>query len=363
LTADVFFDLLFYAVSLSHNCSLESLVSCLESKYGIEMRKQSLDERFSERAVNFIKRVLVRLISEQFLTVLYREDFLSDFKHVRIKDSTKFNVPSNLKEHYQGSGGSGSVSEAGISIQYEFDLKTGKFLDLTITEAVRNDRQDAKETVENICKNDLILRDSGYFSTPVLQKIDEKEVFFLSRLPSNVPVYDENGVEIDFKDIYSFMSKNGIGIFEKQVFIGSKGKVPVRLVIGPVPPQIYQERLRRREKEEKRRGRKTRDKTKFLLYFNLFVTNIVNLQTINQVQSTLSKQGINDSILSYQKTLQTTKNSFSEILNILRCEKEIAITILEKIYLVLSKNHWREKRKERENHVENIDLFTCVLQK
>jgi hypothetical protein len=101
--------------------------------------------------------------------------FLSSFNHVRIKDSTKFNVPSNLKSSYKGSGGSGSVSEAGISIQYEFDLKTGKFLDLTITEAIRNDQQDAKETVGDVCKNDLVLRDLGYFSTPVLQKINEKE--------------------------------------------------------------------------------------------------------------------------------------------------------------------------------------------
>ena len=60
LTPEVFFDLLFYAVSLGHNSSLEYLVSYLGSKYGIEMRKQSLDERFSEKAVNFVKQVLIR---------------------------------------------------------------------------------------------------------------------------------------------------------------------------------------------------------------------------------------------------------------------------------------------------------------
>ena len=419
LTPEVFFDLLFYAVSLSHNSSLEYLVSYLESKYGIEMRKQSLDERFSEKAVNFVKQVLLRLINEQLSTLLYHEGFLSDFNHVRIKDSTKFNVPSNLKEHYRGSGGSGSTSEAGISIQYEFDLKTGKFLDLTITEAVRNDQQDAKETSGNICKDDLVMRDSGYFSITGLQQINENEAFYLSRKPSNVLVYDANGNEIDFKKVYSLMSKNRIETLEMQVFIGSTKKEQVRLVIGLVPEQIYQERLRRKEKEGKKKGRKIRDKTKFLLHFNLHVTNvdakilprekvlplyrfrwqvelmfktwksifaihtlqkmkearyiamlytrliliIVNLQIINQVQSALSKQGINDSILSYHKTLQTMKNNFSEILSILRSEKEIAIPILKKIYLVLSKNHWREKRKGRENYFENMDLFTCILEK
>ena len=379
------------------------------------MRKQSLDDRFNERTVHFVKSVLSRLISEQFSTVLYSEDFLRDFNHVRIKDSTKFNVSSHLQSHYKGSGGSGSASQAGISIQYEFDLKTGRFLDLTITAAIRNDQQDAKETADNVCKNDLVIRDLGYFSIPVLEKIKEKEAFFLSKLPSHLLVYDEKGVEIDFKNLYIFMTKNEIEQIEKQVFI-SDNKMPVRLVIGVVPDRVYQERARRKQEDEKKRGRQTKDRTKFLLHFNLFVTNaeaqilpiekamplyrfrwqvelmfknwksvfsihalqkmkehryitmlyvrliliIVNLQITGQAQSILSGQGIRDCLLSYRKVLQTLKNSFFEILNILRCEQEKAIKILENIYRLLSKNHWREKRKKRENFIDNIDLFICI---
>jgi len=66
LTPEVFFDLMFYASSLSENSSLERLVSYLENRYGIEMRKQSLDERFSERAIDFVKTVLRAFIREQF---------------------------------------------------------------------------------------------------------------------------------------------------------------------------------------------------------------------------------------------------------------------------------------------------------
>jgi len=36
-------------------------VSYLDAKYGIDMRKQSLDERFTEKTVNFVERVLLRL--------------------------------------------------------------------------------------------------------------------------------------------------------------------------------------------------------------------------------------------------------------------------------------------------------------
>ena len=82
----------------------------------------------------------------------------------------------------------------------------------------------------------------GYFSTSVLRKIDEKKAFFLSRLPASISVYDENGRKLDFTKIGAFMSANGIKIMEKQVWIG-ESKLPVRLMIGLVPPKVYQQRV------------------------------------------------------------------------------------------------------------------------
>ena len=415
LSPEVFFDLLFFASSLSHNSSLEHLVSHLESSHGIEIRKQSLDERFTEKTVCFVKAVLSRLIQAQFSDMLISDNFLTDFNHVRIKDSTTFKVPDNLAAHYGGNGG----GVAGISIQYEFDLKTGQFLDLTITEACRNDQTDAGETSENICENDLVLRDMGYFSTSVLKKFDDKKAFFLSRLPSSVSVYDEDDVVIDFKKIGVFMSENGIEIMEKQVWIG-ESRLPVRLMIGLVPPQVYQQRVRRKRNEEKKRGRKTKEKTIQLLHFNLFITNadaeklpldkimplyrfrwqvelqfknwkslfsihkmqkmkearyitmlytrliliVVNLQIINRVQSLMSKQtNWPDAVLSYTKTLNTLRTKFSDILSMLRDSLQKAVKILWKLYDTLRKNHWRERRNKRENFIENIYLFICTSEK
>jgi hypothetical protein len=421
LSPEVFFDLLFFASSRSWNSSLEHLVSHLYGSYGIEIRKQSLDARFTDRTVCFVKSVLSRLIQSQFSDMLISGNFLSEFNHVRIKDSTTFKVPDNLADHYSGNGG----GLAGITIQYEFDLRTGKFLDLTITEACRNDQTDSGETSDNICENDLVLRDTayfvhstsmGYFSTSVLRTFDEKNAFFLSRLPASVSVYDENGVMIDFKKLGTFMIKNGIEIMEKQVLIG-ENRLPVRLTIGLVPPEVYGQRVRRKKKEEKKKGRQTKEKTMQLLGFNLFITNadavklpldkimplyrfrwqvelqfknwkslfsihtmqkmkearyitmlytrliliVVNMQIINRVQSIISKQtNFPDAILSYTKTLNTLKTRFSDILSILRDSLQNAVKLLWNLYHILRKNHWREKRNKRENFIENIYLFICT---
>jgi hypothetical protein len=415
LSPSVFFDLVFYAMSLSRNTSLEYQVSFLESKYGIELCKQSLDERFNEKTVKFVRGVLSGLIKAQLKDHLYSESLFSTFNHVRIKDSTKFNVPANLSEHYKGSGGSGNTSPAGISIQYEFDLKTGESLSLEVTEAVRNDQRDAGETAGQVCENDLVIRDLGYFSTHSFEEIARRKAFFLSRLHSNTIVYDENNVEIDFKQLYAFMSKNGIKQLEKSVFIG-KDRLPVRLIIGVVPEEVYEQRIRHKQKEGRKRGRQMSGQMKFLCHFNFFMTNaeeeklpldkimplyrfrwqvelmfknwksvfsihslqkmkehryitllyirliliLLNLQIVNRLQYSLSKRGQTERILSYKKTLQTLKDRFPDLLNILRSNREEAIKSLGNIFRILSKKHWREKRKKRENFCENIFLFNCI---
>jgi hypothetical protein len=412
LSPEVFFDLLFFASSRSQNSSLEHLVSHLSSSHDIDIQKQSLDERFTEKTVLFVKTVLRRLIEVQFSDWLISEKFLPDFNHLRIKDSTTFKVPDNLKDNYSGNGG----GVAGITIQYEFDLKTGKFLDLTITEASRNDQTDSSETSENICENDLVLRDMGYFSTSVLRKFGEKKVYYLSRLPASVTVYDETEKELDFKELRVLMLNDRVEVMEKHVLIG-EAKLPVRLMIGLVPAEVYQQRIRRKEEEEKKKGRQTKEKTKQLLYFDLFITNadheklpldkimplyrlrwqvelqfrnwkslfsihkmqkmkearyitmlytrliliVVHLQIINRVQGIISKHLLwSDAILSYTKALNTLRDKFSEIMSIIRGSLENAVVLLGKIYHNLRKNHWREERNKRENFIDIIHLIFCT---
>jgi len=93
-----------------------------------------------------------------------------------------------------------------------------------------------------------------------------------------------------------------------------------------------------------------------MLYIRLILI-IVNLQIINRVQSLLPKHMDEEGILSYWKACFTMKNSFDDLLRILRSSVEDAIKYLGEIYRILSKNHRREKRKKRENFIENIFLF------
>ena len=417
LSAEMFFDMLFYTVANKEQESLSYMISLLQSDFGVTINKQSLNERFNEKSETYIKAVLREVLSEQ-LTTLYSDKLLPCFAHIRIKDSTKFMISNNLEAEYKGFGkDSRGRSTAGISIQYEYDLKSGQVTALTIHSANRNDRTDATETAQNMSKDDLIIRDLGYFSTPVLQSCMEQEAFFLSRLESTTNVYDQSNNLISFKDIYNSMQNSRITEKEIQAYVGKQTKVPVRLILRLVPQEVYEQRIREKTQKSKAQGRgQLTQETKIRSWFNLFITNaqefqlsaeqifplyrlrwqielqfkiwksifkidtfhkvkkhrffttlymkllliIINLQiTYSLQQSFVQTDRHKIKILSLNKSLKTLKTLFDKIFGMLRQTynkaKEITLYIRNRLY----QNHWLESKKKKLCLPEILQLIIC----
>ncbi len=104
---------------------------CEEFRYNNteSIRKQSLHERFNERAVAFLKLLLENVLVHQIDSGGFKE-LLPGQKAIKVKDSTSFQLPDELKDIYPGSGG--ASSKACLKIQFEYDLKTGKVTDLSV---------------------------------------------------------------------------------------------------------------------------------------------------------------------------------------------------------------------------------------
>ncbi|MDR0603284.1 MAG: transposase [Bacteroidales bacterium] len=86
-------------------------------------------------------------------------------------------------------------------------------------------------------------------------------------------ILEESGSEIDFETLYARMSKEGIQQMEKKSLTG-KEHLPVRLIITLVSPEVYSERIRRLEKEAKKKGRSISKRTRMLYHFNLMITSV-----------------------------------------------------------------------------------------
>ena len=402
-----------YCASHSQLCSLSQASSSASDVCGLKITKQSIDGRFTGEAVAFVLDVLKEVLERQ-LSKVFCADFLPQFNQVCIKDSTKFNVDNRLSGHYKGTGARPGTTKACVCIQYEYDLRSGKILDLNVTEGVRNDAMDAAQTKEKINKTDLILRDLGYYNLSILAGFAKAGAFFISRLNTSTLIYDLGQTEsLKFKELYAYMRKHKITSCEKQVLVSKKDQEELRLIVAIVPDHVYEERIKKVNKYNKVKGWKTTDDYKVRCRFNLFITNVsyenisleeimllyrlrwqvelmfknwksvcaihklqpmkyerftcllfaklilivINLQIIRNLQEYHFKK--TKQILSEYKCFKTLQESFSILKSIWKEKRKKSEKNLMKLIRLFSSNHWKENRKERNNLSEIINLFIC----
>ena len=267
-----FLDMLLFTHFNFKKLSLNDLSVQLAKRYGITIRKQSIDERFNENAVKFLKSIMEEAIKISINP--NNKIYFTKYEKVKIKDSTSFQLPENMKDVYQGSGG--SSSDACIRIQFEYDLKDKKILDLSFHPYTTQDMTNAKDTIHDIKQNDLIIRDLGYIKVKYLEQIETQKAFYLNRLHSSTNAYEnENGeiIKINFAELYKQMKVNNQIRLDKKVYIGSKDKFETRIIIELLPEEMYKERLRKAEKNAKRNGRKISKARKAKMGLNIFITN------------------------------------------------------------------------------------------
>jgi hypothetical protein len=270
----VFFDLLMYDTGSGKSNSLSQLAIEVKSEHGIGVSKQGLDKRFNDYTLAFLKKLIEKQLSVELGSQI-NAGWMGAFNRVTIKDGTRFSLPEAYKDFLPGSGGSGSM--AGACLQFEFDFKNGRLIDLALTPANRPDVKDAQETGNNVRAGDLVLRDLGYYSFNSLENIINKSAFLISRLGSKTNVFEEKKgeyIKLDFKTIYNKMKKGHLSSIYKKVFLGTSQQIPVRLMIELMPDEVYEERMRKIKKLHQKKGYQTSELYKLLSRFNLFITNV-----------------------------------------------------------------------------------------
>jgi hypothetical protein len=260
-----------FANKSTDQLSLEDLVNDFCEQHGISISKQALQERFNNFSVSFMKDLLQRQLSQQLPA--RKPEFCSHFNRIRIKDSTRFCVPKEYASIYKGQGGIGTSAQ--ISIQYEYDLLTGTPMVLELTSACRNDQQDSRETLDNIEKGDLLIRDLAYTSQNYINHITTTKGYYLNRLNSKWSIYDKHGSLIDFSKIGKRLKKHSLSVIEldANILIG-KQRLDTRLIVSRVDSQTYNERLRKAQIAAGSKGYQLSDKFKTCATLNLFITNV-----------------------------------------------------------------------------------------
>ncbi len=248
----------------------------MKDQYGVEIKKQSLHDRFNENAVSFLKMALEKMLQKQISTDSYTS-LVKGVNAILIKDSVCFQIDESLAADYPGSGGAGS--KASVRIQFEYNILNGKINDLSLNAFNDQDAKDSINTIGLVRKGNLIIRDLAYTSLKVLNAIQLKIAFFLCRLNLSVKVYTYDAKEkiykeINFNKVHRYMKRHGLNVLEKEVYLGCKEKMRTRLIINYLPQEVVEKRLRKARKNNKKKNRKGLSKEYIARsHLNLFITN------------------------------------------------------------------------------------------
>lgn len=238
---------------------------------------QSLSERInSENCVSFFKAVFEEVLyyNRDKLVSPIDSSLLSPFNRVLTEDSTQFQLDPKLSDAFGGSGG--SASPAAIKLDLIEDLKHNCIELIELYEGKKNDQSISELIIDLLKKDDLILRDLGYFSVEVFSKIAEKEAFFLSRLLLSVNLYLEisNSEALDLSDYLNQKKYRDLNCIDLDLYMGSKHKLPVRLIAYRLPESTINQRKRKAKDTAKEKGYTLSDKHLKLLEFSIYVTNV-----------------------------------------------------------------------------------------
>lgn len=196
---------------------------------------------------------------------------LSIFNRLLIEDSTQAELHEKLSKYYKGSGG--AASQSALKIDFIFDYLSEQIVDIQFFSGNKPDQSLAGRILPLLEKNDLVIRDLGYFVLQKIKAIKEKGAFYLSRFKSNVDVYESvDSVEpLDVaKHIEKHMNK---GLVDIEVFIGEE-KCPTRLVACLMSEEAINQRRRDAKRTAQRCRRQISQKKLNLLNYSIFITNI-----------------------------------------------------------------------------------------
>lgn len=196
------------------------------------------------------------------------------FNRVLLADSTTLALPPALASVFPGARNHcASARQSQLKIQCYYDLSSDRMVHFELCSFRQND-QSASAQILPLCQpGDLVIRDLGYFVLDVFRDLAKRGCFFISRLRSNITVLDPaTGNALDL-----LAELRGQSVLDRPVLMGQKLKLPVRLVAVKLPEEVAAKRRRLRKNNRDKRLRYTH-RTKILLGYEIFVTNLSHEQ-------------------------------------------------------------------------------------
>lgn len=245
--------------------SLDTLAQ-VASDLGIDISSSGMHQRLNMAAVELLAQVCQLWMQQSYPSEL--RAVLTGFGAVRIFDSSEIALSEKLGQHFRGRR-NGAV----MKVQLVYEYRRGRIEAITLEEGIVPDQncalpQDLSQA------GDLSIFDLGYFDQKRFAQIEANASYFVSRLHPQVGLY-ENEQNKQTKDILAQVNQlpQHVAMGEQQVYLGSKSRVPVRLIYYRLPTDVVQKRRRQAQKIAKKQGKTLTQQTLAGFDWAFFITN------------------------------------------------------------------------------------------
>ena len=290
LKGAAFLEMMVQHIAPGKEWSLNDQCDWLREHHGIELTKQSLDERYHCFSVAFLKSCYQAVLNESFSSAA-KGIATSSFDGIYLTDSTSFQLPAHLAAFYQSNGG--STTGASVKIHQTIELLSFRIHDFSITDGKDSDGNYWKSKGFGLGKNNLWIADLGYFSWNTLEQIATSENYFLCRYKTGTTVYIKDHQDsYEALDIAGYLKSNcssGGVIQSTQVYFGKgDNRIKARLVFEQVPEQVKEQRLEQYRKSHANQSKKAKQwqmtaEKEFLCGYNLYLTNAAEDKLADEV--------------------------------------------------------------------------------
>lgn len=249
---------------------------------GCVVTPQAVNARFNEKTAEFLLQVLQKAAGTMVQSKAGTQTLLDRFHEVNVSDSTVVTLPDDLERIWAGCGNQRGQGRAGVKLQVQWELRTGRLNMLTLHAARETDRCAPVQHAE-ITPRSLRLADLGYFSLDVFERTEAAGAFWLSRYLPGVHLYTTDGEKLDLVTWLKRHCRRGEDV-DMPVVVGRERRVSARLVAVAVPPEVAAERRRKLREKAKKKSQKMSELSLMLADWNLFLTNVpVTMLNVEEV--------------------------------------------------------------------------------
>jgi hypothetical protein len=265
LTAELFATA-FIVGHMNDDTNLEQICLLLKEK-GVDITPQGLHKRIGGSSKALLEGLFKDSLEQFKHKQLKGLELLDNFTEVNLLDSSSISLPESMEDTYKSCGG--DASKAGLKLQVLFDYVNNQLQGVTLTEGRKND-QSFKEHLSNLKKGALYLQDLGYFSVRSFSEMESNGTYFVSRYLPQTKIYDKDHNELNITEIL----ENSDGFFAREVYLGKKEKLKVRLVASLLPEEEVEKRQESYRKKARKSGNAPKKETLELARWSIYISNV-----------------------------------------------------------------------------------------